>query len=123
MLPRNLVDYANIDGLPPDGMDNDTDDSTALRAALNDGPGVVRIGPGFYRCGEITIPAQVTLVGAGRATAIRSNGAERLLIQQDVDGWCMRDLILEGEAEGDWRQLYYSSTCISITFLAIADPS
>ena len=101
---RQLSDYLNADGNAPDGMDDATDDSPALRSALAAGPGIVHVGPGFYRWGEITVPSGVLLVGAGPATVVRSSGAKRVFWQKDVDSWGIRDLVLDGEAVGDWKE-------------------
>lgn len=101
---RTLRNYTNADGAAPDGLANGSDDTVALQAAMAGGPGVVETGPGFFRCGDVTIPAGVTLVGAGRATVIRSNGAKRIFSQEKVNEWRLRDLTLDGEAEGDWRK-------------------
>ncbi|MBI3923411.1 MAG: hypothetical protein HY318_18465, partial [Armatimonadetes bacterium] len=56
---RLLSDYRNDDGSTPDGKKDATDDTPALRKALADGPGLVYIGPGSYRFGEVTIPPSV----------------------------------------------------------------
>jgi len=101
-MPRSLKQYNNIDAKLPDGFDNDVDDTAAFYAALNDGPGVVSVPPGFYRCGDITIPSGVTLAGAGPASVIRSNGAKRVFKQQGTN-WRMRDFVLDGEAVGNWK--------------------
>jgi len=100
---RFLHDYANNDDSRPDGSDTRRDDSSALRKALADGPGVVRIGKGHYRCGDIQIPEGVTLQGMGRATVIRSSGAASIFRQVNVADWALRDLVLEGEATGKWQ--------------------
>src|SRR5262249_51452952 len=78
---RFLSDYANDDGSRPDGSDGKRDDTTALNKALADGPGVVRLGRGYYRLGDIQIPENVTLQGQGKATVIRSNGASSIFRQ------------------------------------------
>lgn len=102
-VERKLSDYANDDGRPPDGQDSKRDDTTALRKALTAGPGVVRIGPGFYRFGDVTIPSDVTLAGAGSATVIRPNGARRIFVQKAVHDWSIRDLVCDGETQGEWQ--------------------
>ena len=101
---RCLSDYANEDGSIPDARDNATDDTSALREALGEGPGVVYVGPGFYRWGDVSIPPGVAVVGAGRATVVRSNGADQIFAQRDVSDWAVRDMVLDGEAEGDWHE-------------------
>jgi len=101
---RYLGDFKNADGKPPNGLDDTTDDTEALRKALAVGPGIVRVGPGFFRWGEITIPSDVAIVGAGPATVVRSNGAKRIFWQKSVRGWAIRDMTLDGEAKGDWKK-------------------
>jgi len=101
---RNLRDFPNADGEPPDGLDNGVDDTVAMRAALDAGPGVVRIGPGHYRFGDVTIPAEVTVVGAGRGTVVHKSGAKTIFRQDKGNGWILRDMVLDGGAEGDWKE-------------------
>ncbi len=101
---RSLADYTNDDGRPPDGRDDATDDTRALLGALGDGPGIVRIPAGHYRVGEVCVPTGVTLVGAGPATVLRSNGAKCILQQRGVRDFSIRDLTLDGEATGPWQQ-------------------
>ena len=101
---RDVADYRNADGLPPDGVDNGTDETSAVTAALRDGPGCVRIGPGCYRFGDVTVPAGVTFMGSGRATVITSNGAGRILSQENVNEWRVRDMLFDGEASGPWAE-------------------
>ena len=96
---RDVIDFMCADGLAPDGLDNMRDDTAALTAALAAGPGVVRIGPGYYRIGNVTIPSKVSVVGAGAATVIRSNGAKRIFNQVRVSEWMLRDLVLDGQAK------------------------
>lgn len=100
---RNLADFTNADNQPPDGVDDQTDDSEALRKAIAAGPGVVRIGPGYYRLGNIAVPTGVTIVGAGPATVIRPAGEVDVFHQSGVAQWRIRDLVLDGSAEGDWH--------------------
>ncbi|MFH0963432.1 MAG: glycosyl hydrolase family 28-related protein [Planctomycetota bacterium] len=102
---RNLRAYANADGQPVDGLDDETDDTSALRAALSEGPGVVFVPAGFYRWGDVTIPRGVTLAGAGRATVVsRARGTKRVFVQDAVNDWRLRDLALDGGASpSDWR--------------------
>ena len=101
---RNLRDFPNADGKPPDGLDNGVDDTAAMRAALAAGPGVVRIGPGHYRLGDVTIPADVTVKGTGRGTVIHKGGATTIFRQDKGNGWILRDMVLDGGAEGDWKE-------------------
>ena len=56
MTIRSLSDYCDENGQPPDGLDNEVDDTSAIVKALADGPGVVRIGPGFYCWGRSKFP-------------------------------------------------------------------
>jgi hypothetical protein len=100
---RLLTDYTNADGRAPNGQDDATDDTAAFRQALAAGPGVVRLGPGFCRLGDVTIPSGVILAGAGQATVLRGNGAGSVISQDGVAGWAIRDLVVDGEAEGDWH--------------------
>lgn len=100
---RNLADFTNDDSSRPDGKDDANDDTTALRKALAAGPGLVHLGAGAYRCGDVSIPAGVTLAGAGAGTIVRSNGAKVIFSQQGLTGWALRDLVLDGEAPGDWH--------------------
>jgi len=99
---RLLADYTNADGNPPDGLDNATDDTPALQEALAAGPGIVWMGPGYYRLGDVGIPSGVTLAGAGSATILRPSGPARLFVQENVGDWAIRDLTLDGESELDW---------------------
>ncbi|MDA0833767.1 MAG: hypothetical protein O2955_01965 [Planctomycetota bacterium] len=101
---RTLSDFCNADGHAPDGTDSDRDDTPALLSAFAEGPGVVSIGPGYYRFGDVTIPEGVTVTGAGPATIIRSNGAKNVFLQSDVHRWRLRDVTLDGEAEGSWEE-------------------
>lgn len=101
---RLLSDYKNEDGKAPDGKDDTSNDSSALRKALADGPGVVYVGPGFFRWREVTIPSNVAVVGAGTATVVRSSGPKRIFAQRGVHEWSLRDLVLDGEAPGDWHK-------------------
>jgi len=100
-MQRNVKDHVNADGRTPDGLDNDADDTDAFRAALAVGPGIVCVDAGLYRCGDVTIPEGVTLVGAGRATVIRPNGAKRVFVQAGVNDWRLRDLAVDGESKTD----------------------
>ena len=95
---RYLSDYKCADGTIPDGMDKKHDDSSALQAALADGPGIVQLGPGYFRFGNITIPEKVTLAGAGPATIIRSNGANIIFSQRGISNWSLKDVMLDGES-------------------------
>ena len=112
---RNLRDFPNADGKPPDGLDNGADDTGAMRAALGAGPGVVRIGPGHYRFGDVTIPAGVTVKGAGRGTVIHKSDAETIFRQDKSNNWILRDMVLDGGAEGDWKERKdLGETCILV---------
>ncbi len=102
-MSRHLSDYLNPDGSSPDGKDTARDDTPALKLALADGPGIVSIGPGYYRFGEVTIPTGITLIGAGPATIVRSSGPKCIFVQSDVHRWRVRDLVLDGEAPGQWE--------------------
>lgn len=101
---RSLHEFANDDGSKPDGTDAKRDDTSALRNALARGPGIVRVGKGYYRWGDVQIPEGVTLAGQGKATIIRSNGAMCIFRQANVGDWVLRDLVLDGEATGSWRK-------------------
>ena len=94
---RNVCDYKNADGLVPDGVDNERDDSGALVAAMAVGAGVVEIPAGYFRFGNVTIPENVTVQGAGAGTVIRSNGHERVFNQQGLGSWVIRDVAFDGE--------------------------
>jgi hypothetical protein len=96
---RNLSDFKCSDGRAPDGSDSAHDDTSALVAALNAGPGVVTIGPGFYRVGNVAIPAKVTVAGAGAGTVFRSNGEKCIFKQSGVGEWALRDVVLDGESK------------------------
>lgn len=100
---RSLSAFNNADGRPPDGKDGRTNDSEALRRAIAAGPGVVRIGPGWYRFGDVALPNGVTLVGAGPATIVRPAANATIFRQSRAAQWQIRDLVLDGEAEGDWH--------------------
>lgn len=101
---RRLGDYKNADGSMPDGRDNQRDDSSALNQALAAGPGIVHIGPGYYRFSEITIPSGVMITGSGDGTIVRPSGSQPIFVQSEVDQWRLRDLTLDGEAQGEWQQ-------------------
>jgi hypothetical protein len=100
---RNLSDFHNADGRSPDGKDSRVDDSEALHQAIAVGPGIVRIGPGWYRFGDISVPQGVTVVGAGSATIIRSNGSSQIFRQAGLSQWRIRDLVLDGETVDNWH--------------------
>jgi hypothetical protein len=100
---RSLGDFTNTDGSRPDGKDDLNDDTSAIQKALAAGPGVVYIGPGFYRWSEVSIPANVTVVGAGPATVIRPHGAKSIFVQENLTKWGLRDLVIDGQAQGPWR--------------------
>ena len=100
---RNLADYSNANGLPPSGKDDQTDDSEAMRKAIAAGPGVIRIGPGWYRFSDITLPNGVSLVAAGPATIVRAGRGDRIFRQVGVAQWRICNLVLDGGAQGDWH--------------------
>lgn len=108
---RQLSSYTNDDGTVPNGLDDGRDDTTALRKALAAGPGVVYVGPGFYRWGDVSVPAGVAVVGAGRGTIVRSSGPARIFVQQRVSDWAIRDMVLDGEAQGDWHERKDTGRC------------
>ena len=99
---RNLSDYLCADGKVPDGKDNDRDDTAAMIEALKAGPGIVRLGPGYYRLGNVTIPEKVTVMGSGAATVVRSNGAKRIFNQIGVGQWAIKDIALDGQTKKKW---------------------
>jgi len=101
---RNLTDYPNADGSLPDGLDNGVDDTSAVDAALAVGPGVVRIPAGHFRFADVTIPPDVTLIGAGRGTVIHKGDAATIFRQDTGSRWILRDMVLHGGAEGDWKE-------------------
>lgn len=103
-LKRNLSDYANADGSKPDGRHADRDDTVALQKALAAGPGVVSVGPGEYRWGDVTVPAGVTLIGAGSSTVVRSNGAKQIFNQNGVASFSIRSIALDGGETADWHE-------------------
>ncbi len=102
-LGRKLTDFTNADGKPPTGKDSAADDTIAIRKALAAGPGIVYIPPGFYRWGEVTVPSGVSVVGAGSSTVIRSSGPKVIFMQKGVKDWRIQDLVLDGEAKGEWK--------------------
>jgi hypothetical protein len=78
------------------------------------------IGPGFYRVGNVAIPARVAVVGAGAATVLRSNGAKRIFNQSGVGEWALREVMLDGESKAqgpavpdNGRQGLYVTGCHS----------
>jgi len=100
---RSIADYANEDGRAPDGVLDATDDTPALLRALGAGPGTVSIPAGSYRFGGVCVPAGVTVCGEGPATVVRSNGSKRIFHQRGVREFSIRDLTLDGEAQGPWQ--------------------
>ncbi len=100
---RLLSSFANDDGSKPDGKDNENDDTSAFCKALAAGPGTVYVGPGYYRCSEVKIPARVSIIGAGAATVIRPAGAKSVFVQENVTDWSIRDLKIDGQAKGPWK--------------------
>jgi len=101
---RWISDFRDAEGNSPNGLDDGADDTPALLAALAAGPGVVRIGPGQFRLGNVLVPSGVTLLGSGPATIIRSNGAKLIFAQRGGRDWAIRDMVLDGQARGPWRQ-------------------
>ena len=105
MVARTLGDYVNADGTSPDGIANNVDDTAAMKAALGAGPGIVHIGPGHFRFGDVTIPSNVMVTGAGRATVIHANGENKTIFRQvDTHHWSLRDMVLDGGAARDWKE-------------------
>ena len=80
------------------------DVTASLQTVLDQGPGLVRLGPGEYRCAGLRIPAGVMLVGEGAATVLRLGDGEAVIQQEGVGDWALRDLVLTGNAEGDWTE-------------------
>lgn len=101
---RLLSDFINDDGTTPDGRESQRDDSSALRKAMNAGPGIVRIGPGTYRIHVVTIPEGVTVIGAGPATILQAFDSRPVFVQRNVRAWRLRDVTIQGEAVGPWTQ-------------------
>ncbi len=101
---RSLADFTNDDGSRPDGADDGSDDSSALRKALAEGPGMVMIDAGTYRFSEVTVPAGVTLAGTGPGTVIRPAAKGIVFRQEGVRDWTIRDLTIDGGETGDWRE-------------------
>lgn len=101
---RLLTDFANDDGTKPDGRAAERDDSSALRKALDAGPGIVRVGPGTYCIQGVTIPEDVMLIGSGKATVLQAFGVRPVFLQQNVAAWRLRDLTIQGEATGAWQK-------------------
>jgi hypothetical protein len=103
-IARKLGDYTGADGKPPTGKDSPADDSVALAKALAAGPGVVAVGPGLYRFSNVIVPEGVTLIGSGPATVVRpAVGAKIIFRQKNVARWSIREMILDGQAQGKWR--------------------
>lgn len=102
---RCLTSYTSADGQPPSGLDDSVDDGPAIHAAIAEGPGIVRIPPGYYRWSEVRVPAGVTVIGAADATIVRAcNDQYPIFDQSGVGNWAIRDLVLDGEAPEPWRQ-------------------
>lgn len=105
MPERCLSAYTSADGQPPSGLNDSVDDGPAIHAAIADGPGVVRIPPGYYRWSEVRVPAGVTVIGAAESTIVRAcNDHHPIFDQSGVGNWSIRDLVLDGEASEPWRQ-------------------
>ncbi len=97
MTTRNFKDFPLVDGVIPSGP---YAESARLKAALTAGPGIVNLDAGEYHFADVTIPAGVTLVGAGKATVIklsRMTGVKRVFVQEGVNDWRLRDVMLDGE--------------------------
>lgn len=103
-MERQLADFSNDDGTRPDGLGAEQEDTSALQRALQAGPGIVRIGPGTYRLRAVKIPENVTVIGSGPATTLRTIDVQPVFLQQDVSGWRLRDLTIQGQATGDWQK-------------------
>ncbi len=101
---RSLSAFTNDDGSRPDGRVAMRDDSSAMKKALAVGPGLVRIGPGHYRLSEITIPTGVTVIGTGTGTVLQATGSKPVFKQSAVAGWRLRDVTVQGEATGPWKE-------------------
>lgn len=80
------------------------DHSAALQKILYAGPGVVRIGPGTFQIHDVTIPANVTLIGSGPATILKASQGRPVFRQENVAQWRLRDVTLDGEATGKWQE-------------------
>jgi len=80
------------------------DITAPLQSVLDQGPGMVRLGTGEFRCAGLRIPEGVMLVGEGAATVLRLGDGDTIIRQQDVGDWALRDLALAGNAEGDWTE-------------------
>lgn len=79
--------------------------TAALQSLLDQGPGIVRLEAGEYRCAGLRIPDRVMLVGEGAATVLKLSGGNTIFQQEDAGNWALRDLVLEGTADGDWMEL------------------
>jgi len=79
-------------------------DIASLQSLLDQGPGQVHLGPGEYLCSGLRIPERVMLVGEGSATVLRLGEGEAIIRQEGVGGWALRDLVLAGNADGDWTE-------------------
>jgi hypothetical protein len=102
---RCLLAYLSADGRPPSGLDDSVDDGPAIQAAIAQGPGVIRIPPGFYRWSDVRVPAGVTVIGAADDGRVRAcNDHHAIFDQSGVGNWSIRDLVLDGEAQEPWRQ-------------------
>jgi len=80
------------------------DITASLQSVLDQGPGMVRLGPGEYLCARLRIPAGVMLVGEGTATVLRLGDGKVIIHQQEVGNWALRDLVLAGNSDGDWTE-------------------
>lgn len=100
---RNLADFLRPGESQPGSDDPRRDDSALLKRALASGPGTISMGPGIYRCADVTVPSGVQLVGAGPATVIYANSLRPVFSQKNVHDWVIRDVALDGGATGHWH--------------------
>ena len=64
-MNRRLRDYSNADRESCSGMIIERDDTAALQAALNEGPGIVTVDSGDYRWGNVSVPETSEVVCQG----------------------------------------------------------
>ncbi|MCX5661066.1 MAG: hypothetical protein NTW19_15365 [Planctomycetota bacterium] len=95
----------------PSGLSEADDVTAALQAELDRGPGIVHLVAGRYVCAELRVPSNVTLAGEGAATVLLlpelsgTRPATWAIIRQDeATGFELRDLTLDGQAQGPWEQ-------------------
>lgn len=108
-VPDELVFNVKRYGAVGDGV---TDDTAAIQAAIDDGPGIKYLPPGTYfvtpgaRDWCLDLPAGVTLMGAGPAASVIfdtsqhiSNAAAKSVVRSDsTTDICVRDLRILGNA-------------------------